>query len=268
MRRRRAAHPRSLTRAIDNAIYDRAEWRADASPLSLLGGGMTAARFGYLRDLLEGRCKRRLEGMRVRDIGCGGGYIAEELARAGADVVGVDPSRASLAAARAHAREAGLQIDYREGAGERLPAGDGEFELACCCDVLEHVDDLDAVMAEAARVLARGGVYFFDTINRTAVSRLVAIKLVQEWRATRIVDFPLHEFARFVTPDELAGALRRHGLAPGEMVGLVPRSVFAAVRVLMARRLARISYGEVARRLELVPGRSLALAYMGHAIKT
>ncbi len=252
---------------IDNAVYDRAAWRDDDSPLSLLGGGMTRARFGYLRAQLEGPLAREIRGMRACDVGCGGGYMTEELARAGASVVGVDPSQASLRAARDHAALAGLAIDYREGAGERLPVAGGEMDLVCCCDVLEHVDDLDAVIAETARVLAPGGVYFFDTINRTATSRVVAIKLVQEWRATRLLDFPLHEYARFVRPSELSGALRRHGLQPGPIVGLVPSDPRAMLRAIYARRRGRISFGELGRRLELRPGRSVALAYMGHAVR-
>jgi len=86
--------------------------------------------------------------LQALDIGCGGGFLAEEFARLGCQVVGVDPSAVSIDRARRHAVAAGLDIDYRVGVGERLPVGDSEFDIAYCCDVLEHVSDVDAVIGE------------------------------------------------------------------------------------------------------------------------
>jgi 2-polyprenyl-6-hydroxyphenyl methylase/3-demethylubiquinone-9 3-methyltransferase len=84
----------------------------------------------------------RLEDLHALDIGCGGGFLAEEFARRGCRVVGVDPSAVSIETARRHAALSGLDVDYQVGFGERLPVADGEFDLTYCCDVLEHVSDL------------------------------------------------------------------------------------------------------------------------------
>jgi 2-polyprenyl-6-hydroxyphenyl methylase / 3-demethylubiquinone-9 3-methyltransferase len=132
--------------------------------------------------------------------GCGGGFLAEEFARLGFDVVGVDPSAVSIEAARAHAAASSLNIDYRVGAGEQLLVEDGMFDVAYCCDVLEHVSDLDRVISETARVLKPGGLYLFDTVNRTLQSKLVAIKIAQEWPLTRVVDTPMHDWQMFIKP--------------------------------------------------------------------
>ena len=88
--------------------------------------------------------------------------------------------------------------------------------------MLEHVDDLDTVIAETARVLKPGGVYLFDTINRTVLSKLVVIKLFQEWKYTRFVTTNLHDWQMFITPAELRAALVRNGLDSREIVGINP----------------------------------------------
>ena len=255
---------------IDNDVYDRlgARWWDENNPLNVLQGSLTPGRFSYFRHVLD----RHTPGTPVRgralDIGCGGGFLAEEFARLGLDVTGVDPSLVSLDAARRHATSTGLTIDYRPGSGEALPVGDGAFDVAYCCDVLEHVVDLDAVLAETARALAPDGIYFFDTINRTKVSHLLAIKVMQEWRTTRIVDVRLHDWEMFIRPDELTDALARHGLVVQEIVGLGPRTnPLSSLLAMRAARQGRISYGELSRRLDFGRLRSKSVSYMGFAIK-
>ena len=162
--------------------------------------------------------------MRALDVGCGGGFLAEEFARLGFDVVGVDPSTVFIEAARRHAAASSLKIDYRVGEGEQLPLQDRMFDVAYCCDVLEHVSDLDRVMSETARVLKPGGLYLFDTLNRTLQSKLVAIKVIQEWPLTRIVDTPLHQKRGAETPAFRPGRKRR--VTSPEM-SVVFASVFA-----------------------------------------
>ena len=206
--------------------------------------------------------------LRVLDIGCGGGFLAEEFAALGCRVTGADPSPVSIDAARAHAAERGRGIDYLVGAGEDLPVPDAAFSVACCCDVLEHVSDVDRVITETARVLEPGGLYLFDTINRTRTSKLLAIKAVQQWRLTRLTDVAFHDWDMFITPAELAAILERHGLAPGETTGLGARAKpLTVLRGLASARLGRITYGELSRRLDVGPVSSTALSYMGFAAK-
>ena len=254
--------------SVDNGVYDRlgGSWWDEACLLNLLHGSVTPGRFGYFLDVLGRRLGAGVEGLRVLDVGCGGGFLAEEFASRGCRVTGVDPSPASIGAARAHAAGRGLSVDYRVGAGEDLPFPGGAFDVACCCDVLEHVVDVDRVIGETARVLAPGGLYLFDTVNRTRRSKLLAVKAVQEWRLTRLTDVALHDWDMFIMPAELATVLRRHGMVPGEVTGLGARAgPLAVLRALASARRGRISYGELSRRLDVGRVRSTAVAYMGFA---
>jgi len=117
-------------------------------------------------------------------------------------------------------------------------------------------------------VLTPGGLYLFDTINRTARSKLVTIKLMQEWPLTRIVDTALHDWGMFIKPRELAGVLKRHGLELGEITGLGPRAGLPAVLAgLVAARRGRITYGEFSTRLDLGRITGTAISYMGFAVR-
>jgi 2-polyprenyl-6-hydroxyphenyl methylase/3-demethylubiquinone-9 3-methyltransferase len=259
---------------LDNDVYERlgGSWWDETSPLNLLHGSFTPGRLAYFRDVLArqaGAGQAGLAGLRVLDIGCGGGFLAEEFAALGCQVTGVDPSAASIGTARAHAAGRGLRIDYRVGAGEELPVAGAAFDVACCCDVLEHVRDLDRVISETARVLTPGGLYLFDTINRTLASKLLAIKVMQEWPLTRLTDVAIHDWDMFITPAELAGVLERHGLVPGEMTGLGTRAnPVGVLRGFISARRGRITYGELSRRLNAGQVRSTAVSYMGFATKT
>lgn len=255
--------------AIDNGVYDRigTGWWDEESPLNMLQGSMTPARFEYFSEVLRDH-GRSPEGLRGLDVGCGGGFMSERFARAGVSVIGVDPSEVSLATARKHAQENSLPIEYRTGYGEHLPVDDEAFDIAFCCDVLEHVDDLDKVLAETARALKPGGLYFFDTINRTWATNLLMIKVMQDWRLTRIFDTAIHNPDMFVTPKELSEALRRNGFVVGDVVGLGPRTVNPRVAVDFLRaRVGRLGFGEFSRRLRFGKTRSIAAAYMGYAVR-
>lgn len=256
---------------IDNEVYDREGegWWEEDNPLNILHGSLTPGRFAYFRQVLRDRLSLDLAGARALDIGCGGGFLAEEFARLGCQVVGVDPSAVSIETARRHATATGLSIDYRVGSGENLPAADGEFDLAYCCDVLEHVSDLDGVLSETARVLKPAGTFLFDTINRTLSSKLLVIKVMQEWRLTRIIDTAIHEWDMFIKPEELDQSLDRAGLRLEEVIGLGPRSSKPRVLVNFVRaNRGRISYGELSRRLEAGQVKNTNLSYMGWATKT
>jgi 2-polyprenyl-6-hydroxyphenyl methylase/3-demethylubiquinone-9 3-methyltransferase len=254
---------------IDNAIYDRlgSGWWDESNPLNALNGGFTPARFAYFRGVLD-RLGRDPRGLRAVDVGCGGGFLAEEFARLGCRVVGLDPSEVSVRTARRHASACGLKIGYVVNAGERLALDDESVDIAYCCDVLEHVADLERVVAETARVLKPGGVYLFDTINRTRASKLFFIKLLQEWRLTRVVDTGVHSWAMFIEPRELTAILRRCGLHPGEIVGLGPRAGVASLAWNYVRmRLGRLTFGEASRLMDIGPVRRIDLSYLGYATK-
>jgi 2-polyprenyl-6-hydroxyphenyl methylase/3-demethylubiquinone-9 3-methyltransferase len=254
---------------VDNEIYNRAGdiWWDEHQPLNAIRTAINPARLDYFTRVLED-LGMDPNGKTVVDIGCGGGLFAEEFARLGARVIGVDPSAASLATARSHASASGLTIDYREGSGERLPLADASVDIACCVDVLEHVTDLDAVIRETARVLRPGGVYLFDTINRTRTSRLVMIKLFQEWRLTAWMPPNLHAWEQFITPDELREAFTRHELEGRDMVGIAPGpKPPQLLRMLLQARKGRMSYGEFGRRARFVVTKDMRVSYAGYATK-
>jgi 2-polyprenyl-6-hydroxyphenyl methylase/3-demethylubiquinone-9 3-methyltransferase len=255
---------------IDNDVYERlgGSWWDETSPLNLLHGSFTPGRFAYFRDVLARQLGAGLAGRLVLDIGCGGGFLAEEFAVLGCRVTGVDPSQASIDAARAHAAGSGLHIAYRVGTGEELPVPDAAYDVAYCCDVLEHVSDLDRVISQTARALKPGGLYLFDTINRTLMSKLIAIRVMQQWRLTRLTNVALHDWDMFITPTELASALERHGLSLGEVTGLGARAKpLAALRGFISARRGRITYGELSRRLDVGQVSTTAVSYMGFATK-
>lgn len=252
---------------IDNDVYDREgeRWWDEGSLLSLLHGAMTDGRVRYFRGVLD-RLGIDPVGLRTLDVGSGGGFLAEEFARLGCAVVGVDPSAVSLETARRHAAAGALQIDYRAGTGEQLPVEDHSFDVVLCCDVLEHVTDAPRVLREIARALSPGGVFLFDTVNRTWVSKVVAIKLAQEWRWTRLTDVAFHSWDRFITPRELGQALLDCGFELGEVVGLGARGNLGHLLLDLRRaRRGAISYGELARGADIGQVSSLLLAYMGYA---
>lgn len=221
---------------IDNTFYNALPWWDERTPLHYLRTGLNPARFGYCRAALQ-RCGIDPAGARALDIGCGGGFLAEEFARLGCLVTGIDPSAPTVAVAARHAAQQGLTITYCTARGERLPFPNAAFDFAYCCDVLEHVRDRDRVIAEAARVLAPGGIFLYDTINRTFLSKLVVIKLAQEWRWSAFAIPGLHDWAMFVTPAELSATFGRHGLKGAAIVGLQPRG--NPLTLLRAIRAAR-----------------------------
>jgi 2-polyprenyl-6-hydroxyphenyl methylase / 3-demethylubiquinone-9 3-methyltransferase len=256
---------------IDNDVYNReAEtWRDENHLLSLLVA-LTPPRIAYIRDVLTARLGIDPHDKQVLDVGCGGGLMAEEMAWMGCRVTGVDPSAPSLETARRHAAEAGLDIDYRHASGESLPFEDASFDIVYCCDVLEHVSDLDAVVREAARVLKPGGVYIFDTINRTLLSKIVLIKIAQEWTATQFFSGNFHVWEMFIKPEEMRRALSSHGLQPCEFMGLSMRgNPVTLLRLIRKVKRGRATYGDLGRVMAggITVGGNLQVSYLGYAMK-
>lgn len=181
-----------------------------------------------LKNLVPGRLAwfdRHIDwrGKAVLDLGCAGGFMAEAMARRGAEVTGIDPAEGAIAAARAHAAAEGLAIRYETGVGEALPYDDASFDAVVCVDVLEHVADLPKVLAEVARVLKPGGLFLFDTINRNPLARLATITIAEDM--LRLLPKGTHDPALFIRPAELRRAMEGAGLVPGPITGLGPRGV-------------------------------------------
>lgn len=165
----------------------------------------------------DGRAMRPFGGLTLLDIGCGGGLVAEPLARMGFSVSGIDLAEENIAVAQAHAAEAGLSIDYASSPIEDVPGSPG-FDAITLLEVVEHVPDVAAFVAEAARRLRPGGALIASTINRTP--KAYALAIIGAEYLLRWLPKGTHDFEKFVTPDELAGALRQAGLEPALPIGL------------------------------------------------
>ncbi len=211
-----------MARRIDNQLYDRFEdgWWNLKGEARLLHE-MNPTRFDYFHKAINQTTE--ISRLKVLDVGCGGGLVSEKFAEAGAQVTGIDLSGSSLEAARQHALNNGLTINYQQVSASNLPFPDAAFDVVVCCDFVEHIsDNLDIFMAEMARVLRPGGIFLFDTINRTFISQLVAIWILQD--ILQIVPRRTHVWGMFVTPAELSNALQRVGIEVRDSVGLLPSS--------------------------------------------
>ena len=163
--------------------------------------------------------ERPLEGLRLLDIGCGGGLLSEPLAKAGAEVVGIDPSEKNIKTAMVHAREQGLDIDYRVTTAEALAEQGEQFDVVLNMEVLEHVNDPAAFIETCASLLRPQGLMFCATLNRTLKSFLMAIvgaEYILRWlpRGT-------HQWEKFIRPEELEEWLARAGLEVLERTGVI-----------------------------------------------
>jgi 2-polyprenyl-6-hydroxyphenyl methylase/3-demethylubiquinone-9 3-methyltransferase len=161
-----------------------------------------------------------LAGKRVVDVGCGGGILAESMARRGADVLGIDMATKPLKVARLHAMESGVAgLDYREQPVEALAAEQpGAFDIVTCMEMLEHVPDPASVVRACAALARPGGWVFFSTINRNAKAFVFAI--VGAEHVLKLLPKGTHEYARFIRPSELAHHARDAGLDLSELRGM------------------------------------------------
>lgn len=158
------------------------------------------------------------DGLEVLDVGCGGGYTCEYLARRRAIVFGTDISEGALEAAREHAARSALRIDYRLATPESLPFATGGMDIVTCFEVLEHIQDVGPTLLEIRRVLKPWGRVFFDTVNRTWRSKAAAIwagETVFRW-----IERGTHDWRCFKKPEEIERALRQSGFGEVELAGL------------------------------------------------
>jgi 2-polyprenyl-6-hydroxyphenyl methylase/3-demethylubiquinone-9 3-methyltransferase len=206
--------PTTSVRPEDVARFSRiaAEWwdpRGKFAPLHRFN----PVRLGFIREEAlrafggDPLAQRPFEGMRLLDIGCGGGLLAEPMARLGFEVTGVDASERNIAVARLHAAEAGLEVDYRVGAAEALlAAGEGDFDLVLNMEVIEHVADPGPFLRDVLQLLRPGGLMILATLNRTLKSLAMAkvgAEYVLGW-----LPRGAHDWRRFLKPDEIRAFLK------------------------------------------------------------
>ena len=174
---------------------------------------LNPARLRFITD----RCS--LAGANVVDIGCGGGILSESLARAGAQVAGIDVAPKVLAVAKLHLHESGLDIDYAQKTAEELALEmPGQFDVVTCMEMLEHVPDPSSIIAAVQKLLKPGGQAFFSTLNRTP--RAFALGIVGAEHIARLLPRGTHRYDRFIRPSELCRWLRESSLEANDIVGL------------------------------------------------
>ncbi len=201
-----------------------AEWwdpHGKFKPLHMLN----PCRLDYITNQIAAEFDRDLsaeapfEGLRVLDIGCGGGLLSEPIARLGATLVGADAAEKNLPVARLHAEQSGLQIDYRHTTAEAMAEAGEQFDVVLNMEVVEHVADPLSYLTATQQLLRPGGLQICSTINRNAKSYAMAIvgaEVIMRWlpRGT-------HEWSKFITPDELFDLLTQAGLKPVDRKGFV-----------------------------------------------
>lgn len=228
--RRMREHERSTgPGTLDVAEVDRfarmaAEWwdpNGKFRPLHKLG----PARLGFILDTLTAHFRlpatglKRLDGLTVLDIGCGGGLVCEPLARLGARVTGLDPATENIEVARRHAAGQSLTVTYRAGRAEDLAAESTVFDAVLCLEVVEHVPDVAAFLKICTSLVRPGGVMVLSTINRTL--KAYALAIIGAEYILRWLPVGTHQWDRFVTPDELTSHLAAAGLDTPTVRGLV-----------------------------------------------
>lgn len=173
-----------------------------------------AAEFG--RDLAGAL---PFKGLRILDIGCGGGLLSEPMARLGADVVGADAAARNIPVAKVHAEQSGLVIDYRHTTAEALAEAGERFDVVLNMEVVEHVADPQAYLTACQQLLKPGGLMICSTLNRNPKSFMMAI-IGAEW-VMRWLPKGTHDWAKFITPDELYALIEKAGLRPVDRKGMV-----------------------------------------------
>ncbi|MDK3071739.1 bifunctional 2-polyprenyl-6-hydroxyphenol methylase/3-demethylubiquinol 3-O-methyltransferase UbiG [Sedimentitalea sp. JM2-8] len=201
-----------------------AEWwdpSGKFKPLHMLN----PCRLDYITTQIAGEFDRDLtaqapfRGLRILDIGCGGGLLAEPMARLGAGVVGADAAERNIPVARVHAAQSGLEIDYRHTTAETLADAGEQFDVVLNMEVVEHVSDPLAYLTACRTLLKPGGLHICSTINRNAKSYMVAIvgaEVVMRW-----LPKGTHDWSKFITPEELYDLLSQAGLTPVDRKGFV-----------------------------------------------
>lgn len=202
-------------REIERFSRMAATWWDARGPMAALHK-LNPVRVGYIRDEVAGHFGRDarkldcLKGLRMLDIGCGAGILSEPLARLGAEMVGADPAEENIEAARAHAEEGELSIDYRATTAEALAEEGERFDVVLAMEVVEHVVDVTDFIRTCASMVKPGGLLVGATLNRTLKS--FALAIVGAEYVLRWVPRGTHQWDKFVTPQEFESAIELNGL--------------------------------------------------------
>jgi 2-polyprenyl-6-hydroxyphenyl methylase/3-demethylubiquinone-9 3-methyltransferase len=181
-------------------------------------------RLAYIRDAVAGqfgrdpRAAKPFDGLRILDIGCGGGLLSEPMARLGANVVGADASATNIEVAKLHAAESGVKIDYRAETAEALADAGEKFDVILNMEVVEHVADVNLFIAKCGEMLKPGGIMFVATINRTF--KALALAIVGAEYVLRWLPRGTHQFGKLVRPEELESALAAAGMTVADRTGV------------------------------------------------
>lgn len=173
-------------------------------------------RIAYIRDKVtehfgrDPKSHRPLEGLRLLDIGCGGGLLSEPMARMGANVLGADASEKNIGIAKAHAEQSGVIVDYRAVTAEALAADDEKFDIVLNMEVVEHVSDVPFFIETCATMVKPGGLMFVATINRTF--KAAALAIVAAENILRWLPRGTHQYEKLVRPEEIEGPLNSAGM--------------------------------------------------------
>lgn len=255
---------------IDNDIYniEGHRWWQPDFPLNLIKTSINPIRIRYAKKIFEQLIKINPDKIKALDIGCGGGLLSEEIAEMGFITTGIDPSETSLNIAVIHSEENNLKINYQKATGENLPFRDCSFDIVFCCDVMEHVHDLPGVISEISRVLKYSGIFIYDTFNRTFISKIIAIKVLQEWKRWAIMPPDLHVWEMFIKPDEIRSLFEENQMVWKDHRGIKPNiSYLKMLRYLHKRTTGKLSNEEFGKKFRMVECRSTQNMYIGYAIK-
>lgn len=244
--------------SVNNDIYELYGDRwytAYDDPIALLRAESKAKLPWVLKILSQTYGKESFSNVRILDVGCGGGFLSNALAKEKLNVSAVDLSSESIQVAKAH--DTTFSVHYQTADASNLPFEDHSFDVITAMDFLEHVEDPKNIIKECARVLKPGGLFIFHTFNRNLISWLVIIKFV-EWFVKNTPKH-MHVLKLFITPDELKEYCKLANLIPKDFIGIRPK--FSTIPI------KNIFTGIVPKELEFTLTHSLKLSYMGFAKK-
>ena len=181
-------------------------------------------RLSYIREKLcehfnrDPKSPNALKGLRILDIGCGGGLLSEPMAKMGAKVMGADAGETNIEVARIHAEQSGVKVDYRATTAEDLAASNEKFDVVLNMEVVEHVADVDLFMTACAKMVKPGGLMLVATINRTFKAKALAIVMAEQ--VLRWLPKGTHQYEKLVRPEELSAPMESEGMQVLERVGV------------------------------------------------